>query len=768
MALLPPAKLPLVAAPAERSYPATSSLPAKPEGPTAADNADEPVAARTRRRSGAAPKVALPSPPAKRTRDTPFHTTALDDTVDAEPGAAPPPSKRFSPARKARLAALAAIARAINDEVYDDKDSTDNDCTSDHDGGDEEDEEEECGVTEADVQELLAAFYAPGDLPEEDDVIGDPDYYPDVKRRRAAVLVSIKAGLFASPGPYMAATDDPAGELSPLWQLPDEIWIRVFQLGWCFLPMGRLRLVCRRFYALACAVTGRALPTRRTRWCYHCFRVSNFAYRRYTRKSPGYLCEDCAELPMYDVMNQTRLIQRFGLTRTDLGDGRRADYALRNPLDPRFAPMQMFYYTTAMTLLADKWGQPYADATRALDEWCLLPFPKPTYVSMRQLELAKYHGYQDGQAALAAKKQETLAEQRALRGYIKKLLTQCGLQGQQRHPVLLEAVRACLSRDKIATLIDRLQRWTALETAFREADVVAGGFTIDLMDPEGDLARAQRAGDRPSSSPFQQPDGYELLGRQFVHFSTMNGKPTTAAVVAAIARAQVARQCEAEKLINAAMPVGPDVPNLYYRQKRWTNFPHHHAIFRARSHYVLHGDNLDELRQLANEEAVKEAEHLSQLVTRVEADNQRRRRQQEARAAAADPWTNVPGRLNQLAVADVPMRWVTIGPDRVPDSDDADNWLSYFLSTTERSNWIAEDKPLTLRERFTALVHFGRATMTDQYKLSALPQLVRPCLKPGYVCPTFRGPYPPPPAETSAEAHVAAPAEAHDAMLNQT
>jgi len=675
----------------------------------------------------------------------------------------------------------------------DDNGSTDSDGASDPDGDEVEEEvvvADAYGVTETAVQQLMAAFYAPSDLPDEDDVIGDPDYYPDVKRRRAATQASVKAGLVVSPGPYQAATGDPADRPSPLWQLPDEVWVRIFQLGWCFLPMGLIRQVCRRFYALACAVAGHVPPNDRMHWCYHCLRT-NYVYfveaRRYTGRTPSYLCTDCERLPMHNVMGHTALMFRFSLARADIRG--RADY--RRTFWHSSDHRRMYFYTTAMKILANKCGQPYADATRALDEWRLLPFPKPAYVTERELEHTQRQAFLHGQAAVAAEKQKALKERRALGAFVTKLLKQRGLQTlRRRHPALLKAVRGDFSRDQIVLVVDRMERFTALEAAFRQAGVVAGGLTMDLADPQEDLAQARRAGECAGCWPFRRLEGYELLGRQFVHFGTMNGEPTTAAAIAAIAREQVAREREAEELINAAMPVGSNLPMYYYRRKRWADFPHPHPIFVARTRYVLHGDNLDELRQLANEEAAKEAEHLRELVAKYEvekrqqekarqeelarrlAERERQRAGQERRraerTAAADPYANIPGRLEQLALADVPMRWVTIGERRVPEADDADHWLSYFLSATERSQWIAQGRPLSRRERYTALVNFGRTSVTDQYKLSALPMLVRRFLKPGSICSTYRGPLPPPPVETSAAAHAVAPAAAHDAASGAT
>ena len=77
-----------------------------------------------------------------------------------------------------------------------------------------------------------------------------------------------------------------------LIDLPTKLWLRVFQLGWCDLPMGRMAQVCRRFRELAETLTGQR-PARQEldrRRCYHCLVPVEPLGRVY--------CRECRFLPI--------------------------------------------------------------------------------------------------------------------------------------------------------------------------------------------------------------------------------------------------------------------------------------------------------------------------------------------------------------------------------------------------------------------------------------------------------------------------------------
>ena len=177
-------------------------------------------------------------------------------------------------------------------------------------------------------------------------------------------LSTLKRGRGAAARP----ADLTADTTSSLWlTLPDELWLRVFRLGWTDLPMGRLRMVCRRFRVLATEVAGRPVPGADPMppWCYHC--MATFGERKsFTRHVPYPICADCQKLPLYAIYNRTQLKQLMCLEKEDLPDHRGA-FMVRNPngrTDLGNTMVPMFTYATAEAIARTKWGVAYAGAVR--------------------------------------------------------------------------------------------------------------------------------------------------------------------------------------------------------------------------------------------------------------------------------------------------------------------------------------------------------------------------------------------------------------------
>ena len=180
--------------------------------------------------------------------------------------------------------------------------------------------------------------------------------------------------------------------------LPDELWLRIFRLGWPDLPMGRLRMVCRRFRGLATEVAGRPVPAADPMppWCYHCFATFG-ARKEFTQHVPYPICADCKKLPMYAVYNRTQLKQLLGLEKEDLPDDRGA-FMVRNPngrTELGNTKIPMFTFDVAEAIARAKWGVAYVRAVRHKEEVdSNRPFPASAAAQEEAAERAK--------AALAA------------------------------------------------------------------------------------------------------------------------------------------------------------------------------------------------------------------------------------------------------------------------------------------------------------------------------------------------------------------------------